>query len=276
MKIAVLSGKGGTGKTTVAASLAASLPACQYIDCDVEEPNGYIFLSPKLTDTVPVYVPIPEVDATKCSGCGSCAQVCQFNALAVVKGQVLVFPEICHHCGACLLACPEGAISETDREIGVIEANADNTFLHGKLKIGEPISIPIIRQLKERLHQELPVVLDCPPGASCAVVQAITGCDYCILVAEPTPFSLHDLQIAVQLVKMLQLPCGVVINKAAPDNKTVQEFCAREGVELLLEIPFSQAIAAAYSRGILPTTAYPDWQDKFRALYHKIEERVQQ
>lgn len=275
MKIAVLSGKGGTGKTTVATSLVSSLPACQYIDCDVEEPNGYIFLHPELTNTIPVNVSVPQVDQAKCSGCGSCAEACQFNALAVVKDQVFVFPEICHHCGACLLACPEDAISETDREIGVVETNADNTFLQGRLNIGEPISMPIIRQLKKRLHSELPTVLDCPPGASCTVVQSIENCDYCILVAEPTPFGLHDLQIAVQLVKLMQIPCGVVSNKSTPGNNTIQDFCAEHGLELLLEIPFSRDIAAAYSQGLLPVTVYPEWQETFCELYRKVKKGAQ-
>ncbi|HZK25675.1 MAG TPA: ATP-binding protein [Oscillospiraceae bacterium] len=275
MKIAILSGKGGTGKTTVATSLVASLPACQYIDCDVEEPNGYIFLNPEVTNTIAVNVRVPKVDQDKCSGCGSCAEACQFNALAVVKDKVLVFPEICHHCGACLLACPEGAISEIDREIGVVEANADNTFLQGRLNIGEPLSIPVIQQLKKHLHGELPIILDCPPGASCAVVQSIEDCDYCILVAEPTPFGLHDLQIAVRLVKLMQIPCGVVSNKATPGNNTIQDFCAEHELELLMEIPFSREIAAAYSRGILPVTTCPEWQEKFCALYQKVEKGAQ-
>ncbi|MCR3923020.1 MAG: ATP-binding protein [Firmicutes bacterium] len=274
MKIAVLSGKGGTGKTTVATSLVSSLPQCQYIDCDVEEPNGYIFLHPQIKNSIPVYVPVPEAKEEKCDGCGYCGEVCQFNAIAVVKNSVLVFPEICHHCGACMLVCPHDAIYEVDREVGVIESNASLTFLQGKLKIGEPISIPIIKALKERMTDEMPVVLDCSPGASCTVVQSIDGCDYCLLVAEPTPFGVHDLTIAVKLVQKMGIPCGVVINKSSPINRSVHDFCAENDIEILLEIPFSRDIAQAYSNGILPTENSPLWRERFRQLYTMIERGV--
>ncbi len=275
MKIAVLSGKGGTGKTTVAASIATSLEQCQYIDCDVEEPNGAIFLKPDIKESLPVKVPVPRVEELKCSGCGFCAQACQFNTLAVVKGKVLVFQEICHHCGACLIACPQGAITEMDREIGVVEYNEDGTFMQGKLNVGEPISVPIIRELKRRVKNDMPVIFDCPPGASCTVVHSIEGCDYCLLVTEPTPFGVHDLKIAEQLVRKVGIPFGVVLNKALQANGSVQEFCGRNDVEILMEIPFSQAIAAYYSQGLLPAEYNPEWKDRFRKLYEKAERGVQ-
>ncbi|MBA1336961.1 MAG: MinD superfamily P-loop ATPase containing an inserted ferredoxin domain [Firmicutes bacterium] len=271
MKIAVLSGKGGTGKTTVSASLAASLPSCQYIDCDVEEPNGAIFLTPELKESSPVKVPVPEADMAKCNACGYCGKACQFNAIAVVKGKVLVFPEICHHCGACVIACPNDAIREVERTIGVVEANGDGTFLQGKLNVGEPISIPIIRELKKRIKNDVTVILDCSPGASCTVVQSIEGCDYCVLVTEPTPFGLHDLKIAAQLVKKMGLPFGVVLNKASDSSRLIHEFCENEGIELLMEIPFSQDIAEGYSKGILPVQNNGLWKEKFEKLYEKIE-----
>jgi len=271
MKIAVLSGKGGTGKTTVSASLALSIGKCQYVDCDVEEPNGWVFLRPEIKNTIPVNVLVPEADALKCNGCGDCGKACQFHAIAVVKGKVLVFPEICHHCGACLIACPQEAIREVNRETGVIEINEDNTFLQGRLNIGEPISIPIIRELKKRLRNDVPVILDCSPGASCTVVQSVGGCDYCILVTEPTPFGLHDLKIAVQLIKNMEIPFGVVVNKASQDNQSVQEFCKQNQIEILLEIPYSQEIAQAYSKGILPVEHNGDWKSKFEELYQKVE-----
>lgn len=271
MKIAVLSGKGGTGKTTVSASMAVSVPFCQYIDCDVEEPNGAIFLTPELQESSPVKVLVPEVDMTKCNACGYCGKACQFNAIAVVKDKVLVFPEICHHCGACIIACPNDAISEVERTIGVVEANRDDTFLQGKLNVGEPISIPIIRELKRRMKNDMIVILDCSPGASCTVVQSIEGCDYCVLVTEPTPFGLHDLKIAVQLVKKMGLPFGVVLNKASDNGRFIHEFCDSEGIELLMEIPFSQDIARSYSRGILPAQDSDSWKEKFKKLYEKIE-----
>lgn len=275
MKIAVLSGKGGTGKTTVSASLVSSLTNCQYIDCDVEEPNGAIFLNPDIFESMPVKVQVPKVDESKCDGCGYCGKACQFNALAVVKGKVLVFPEICHHCGACVIACPRGAIYEVEREIGVIEANESGTFMQGKLNIGEPISIPIIRELKKHMKKDMPVILDCSPGASCTVVQSIEGCDYCLLVTEPTPFGLHDLKIAVELVSKMGIPCGVVVNKASQTNKSIHKFCQEEGIEILMEIPFSQEIAKGYSKGVLPVSDNPKWQQKFSELYQKVERSVQ-
>ncbi len=274
MKIAVLSGKGGTGKTTVSASLAFALDKCQYIDCDVEEPNGAIFLKPELQESYRVKVPVPEVDPGKCNGCGDCAKACQFNALAVIKGRVLLFPEICHHCGACSLACPTGAIYEVQREIGIIESDVTGTFLHGRLNIGEPISIPIIRELKKRMGTDQPVLLDCPPGASCAVVQSIGGCDYCILVTEPTPFGLHDLKIAVELVKKMNIPFGIVINKATDEQRIIQDFCNENGIEVLLEISFSRRIAENYSKGILPVQDNPEWINRFQEVHAKVERGV--
>ena len=271
MKIAVLSGKGGTGKTTVSASLAATLPSCQYIDCDVEEPNGGIFLKPELTKSSPVKVPVPNVDMSKCNACGYCAKACQFNAIAVVKGKVLLFPEICHHCGACVIACPNDAIKEVERVIGVVEANEDDTFLQGRLNVGEPVSIPILRELKKRIKEDATVIIDCSPGASCTVVQSIEGCDYCVLVTEPTPFGLHDLKITFELVKKMGLTFGVVLNKASDSSRLIHEFCEKQGIELLMEIPFSQEIAQSYSRGILPVQNNNSWKEKFEKLYKKIE-----
>jgi len=271
MKIAVLSGKGGTGKTTVSASLAASLPACQYIDCDVEEPNGAIFLTPDFQKSTKVEVLVPEADMTKCNSCGLCAKACQFNAIAVVKGKVLVFSEICHHCGACIIACPNNAIFEVKRTIGVVEANSDDTFLQGKLNVGEPITIPIIMELKKRMKEDTAVVLDCSPGASCTVVQSIEGCDYCVLVTEPTPFGLHDLQIAVKLMRKIGIPFGIVLNKASDSSRLIHDFCLSEGIELLMEIPFSKEIAEAYSKGTLPVHNNDFWKEKFRKLYERIE-----
>jgi MinD superfamily P-loop ATPase len=271
MKIAVLSGKGGTGKTTVSASLASVLDCCQYIDCDVEEPNGAIFLKPQLEETTPVKVLVPEVDSTLCNGCGRCAKACQFHALAAVKGTVLQFHELCHHCGACSLVCPQGAIREIEREIGIIEASKDQCFLQGKLNVGEPISIPIIRELKRRMRDDAPVILDCPPGAACAVVQAIDGCDYCILVTEPTPFGRHDLQIAVELVKKMGIPFGVVINKAMEGQRMIRDFCEQNQVPVLMEIPFSREIAASYSRGILPVRDSQKWRERFSDLFSHLK-----
>jgi MinD superfamily P-loop ATPase len=274
MKIAVLSRKGGTGKTTISASLALSIDRCQYVDCDVEEPNGAIFLKPHIKESILVNVLVPEVDDSKCNGCGNCGKACQFNAIAVIKGNVLVFPEICHHCGACFIACPQEAIHEVDRTIGVVEINESNTFLQGKLNIGEPISIPIIRELKKRLRNDIAVVLDCSPGASCTVVQSVDGCDYCILVTEPTPFGFHDLKIAVKLIKKMGIPFGVVVNKASVDEMSIDEYCTENHIEILMEIPYSHEIAQAYSNGILPVQDNTHWKNQFEELYQKVKRGV--
>ncbi len=274
MKIAVLSGKGGTGKTTVSASLAFVNKESQYIDCDVEEPNGYIFLKPEITKIIPVEVDTPIVDESLCNGCGACAKACQFNAIAVVKGKVIIFPEICHHCGACVIACKPKALTEIKRKIGVIEANEDFSFVQGKLDIGEPVAVPVIRKLKQYMKKDASVIIDCSPGASCTVVNSIADCDYCMLVTEPTPFGLHDLRIAVSLVRKLGLPLGIVINKASGENRFVRGFCEQEKIEVLMEIPYSKEIAVAYSNGVLPVKINKEWEEKFSGLFKKIKERV--
>jgi MinD superfamily P-loop ATPase len=271
MKIAVLSGKGGTGKTTVSASLALSVGNCQYVDCDVEEPNGALFIEPEIKDVIPVSVTVPEVDTAKCSGCGACGQACRFNAIAVVKGSVLVFPEVCHHCGACVIACPEKAIREAAREVGVIEADGKGLFLQGRLNIGEPAAVPVIRMLKRYLRDDIPVILDCAPGASCTVMQTIAGCDYCILVTEPTPFGLHDLKIAVGLIRYTGIPFGVLVNKTMEEDKSVQLYCEREGIPVLMEIPYSRSLAEGYSNGILPVRTDEKLKEKLIVMYNGIK-----
>lgn len=271
MRIAVLSGKGGTGKTTISCSLAASIGNCQYVDCDVEEPNGLFFLNPWITSQWPVMVLVPQVDDARCNGCGQCAKVCRFHALACVNGKVLTFPQLCHHCGACRIACPNEAIVEIDRAIGVIEADSDGHFMQGRLNIGEPSGVPIIRELKSRMRQDIPVIVDCSPGASCAVVQSIEGCDYCLLVTEPTPFGLHDLRIAVQVVRKMNIPFGVVINKAMAEDTSIQHYCGEQKIDVLMEMPFSREIAENYSNGILPVQRSEGWKNKFANLYEMVK-----
>jgi MinD superfamily P-loop ATPase len=276
MKIAVLSGKGGTGKTTISASLAVSLGSCQYVDCDVEEPNGALFLDPKIEHSAPVSVEVPAVDEARCDGCGACAKACRFNAIAVVKGKVLIFPEVCHHCGACVIACPKGAVAEVKREIGVVEADGEGSFLQGRLNIGESITIPVIQQLKRSVRDDITAVLDCAPGASCTVVQTIDGCDYCVLVTEPTPFGLHDLKIAVSLVRKTGLPFGVVVNKAMREDQSVQDYCREEGIDVLMELPYMRETAESYSNGVLPVQKDEGMKNMFADMYSKIEEGAAQ
>ncbi len=271
MKIAVLSGKGGTGKTIVSASLAVSLGSSQYIDCDVEEPNGALFLNPAIEHSIPVSVLVPAVDEEKCSGCGDCARACRFNAIAAVKGKVIIFPEICHHCGACVIACPEKAISECEREIGVVESDGKGHFLQGRLNIGEPVTIPIINKLKRSIREDIPAILDCCPGAACTVVKTIEGCDYCILVTEPTPFGLHDLNIAAALVRKMGMPFGVVVNKAMEGDQSIQQFCSSENIKILMEIPYMREIAEAYSNGLLPVHLDKEWENRFIRLYYNAK-----
>ncbi|GAI11415.1 unnamed protein product, partial [marine sediment metagenome] len=242
MIISVASGKGGTGKTLVATSLVLSLSdkgRVQLLDCDVEEPDAHIFLKPTFTHSEVVSIPIPRVDEEKCTYCGKCAEVCAYNAIAVMKEKVLIFPELCHGCGACSYLCPEGAISEEGKEIGVVEFGHSNgvKFVHGKLSIGEPMALPIIRRVKQHVDSEGIIIIDVSPGTSCPVVEAVRGSNFCLLVTEPTPFGLNDLVLAVEVVRKLDIPCGVVLNRNGVGDKRVEEYCHRENIPILLTIP---------------------------------------
>ncbi len=270
MRLAILSGKGGTGKTTVAASLARVIPTSQYVDCDVEEPNGFLFLKPEPGAVFPVQVLVPVVDTDLCTLCGDCARICQFTAIACAGKRVLLFPELCHHCGACALVCKPLAISEEERRIGEIEIDPSHRVLQGRLDVGDPVGLPIISELKRRIDPARPAILDCPPGASCAVVRSVEGCDFALLVAESTPFGLHDLEIALQLVRQMAIPAAVVLNKASGADEAVDALCAQAGVPIWMRIPFSRTIAEHYSRGLLPVDADPQWAESFRALYKSV------
>ena len=274
MKVAVLSGKGGTGKTTVSTSLAKVTPDSQYADCDVEEPNGNIFMKQTRFESKPVLVLVPDVDDVLCTGCGACGDICQFNAIAVVKGRVLIFPELCHHCGACRLVCQPGAISELERSIGTVDVSADRSVVQGCLNIGEPSGLPIIGAIQTYLEPNRVYFLDCPPGAGCSVVKTLEGCQFAVLVTEPTPFGLHDLKIAVQLVKQMNIPAGVVINKAGGDQKELAEFCDEQRLPVLMEIPFSRELASAYAEGILPVDHDDSWHQAFKTLSDQIIARI--
>lgn len=277
LKIAVLSGKGGTGKTTIAASLASIIPGCAYVDCDVEEPNGFLFLNPEFDNNDQVLVKVPQIDEQLCTGCGACVRICQFNALALVRGKVLVFPELCHHCGACSLVCEPKAITEIDRSIGNISWSSSSRFYQGKLNIGEPAGIPIIKLLKQKVSVKSDIktaILDCSPGASCAVVNSLEGCDYALIVTEPTPFGLHDLKIAADLVREMSIPAGVFINKSGDKDDIIDSYCQIEDLSVLLRVPYSRKIAEQYARGMLPVETDEQLAISLTELYHGIREEV--
>ena len=262
MIIAIASGKGGTGKTTVATNLARSAQGpIMLLDCDVEEPNAHLFLKPMMTATTPVYKLIPQIDFEKCTCCGKCAEICEYNAIAVMKKNVLVFPELCHGCGGCALICPEGAITEVEQEIGVVaRGHAGNIqFAHGKLKVGDAMPGPVIRAVKQNIDGHPLVILDAPPGTSCPVVTTLLGSDFCLLVTEPTPFGLHDLKLAVDVVRQLRIPHGVVINRADVGDKGVETYCHNEQIPILMQIPTDMRIAEAYSRGKMIVDVFPDY-----------------
>jgi len=288
MIISVASGKGGTGKTTIAVNLALSIENVQFLDCDVEEPNAHIFLKPQIKEQKKAYIPVPEIDESKCTYCGKCAKVCVYNAIAVLpgqdgkKGRTLIFAHLCHGCGACSALCPQGAIKEINREIGVVElGNCDKIeFIHGKLNIGEAMSPPLIRQVKEHISSEggfasgvnptRTVIIDAPPGTSCPVVESVKGSDYSILVTEPTPFGLNDLILAVEVLRKLKIPLGVVINRADLGNKKTEEYCKQENVPVLMKIPFKKEIAMAYSKGEPIVRVFPEYREDFQKLFNTI------
>ena len=274
MVIAVASGKGGTGKTTVAVNLALVGDGCQYLDCDVEEPNGHIFLKPEIEKTEEVNKLIPEIDLDKCTYCHKCSQACAYHALAVLPKQVLVFPEVCHSCGLCVWICPEQAISEKGIPVGVVETGISGEvgFVQGRLNVGEPMAVPVIRAVKKEISTEGDAILDVPPGTSCPVVQSVLGSDFCLLVTEPTPFGLHDLKLAVETVRKLGVRCGVVLNRADIGDNETDRYCREEDIPILMRIPYDRAIAEAYSRGVSVIEALPEYRGRFRALYERIRE----
>ncbi len=277
MIISVASGKGGTGKTLVATSLALSLEKdLQFLDCDVEEPNAHIFFKPVIHRQQIVSIPIPQVNEGKCTFCGKCAEVCAFNAIAVMPKKVLVFPELCHGCGACSYLCPEDAISEVGKEIGILEMGRANhiEFIHGKLNVGEMMAPPVIREVKGHIDPMKTVIIDVSPGTSCPVVESVRDSDFCLLVTEPTPFGLNDLALAVEVIRKLGIPCGVVINRGGVGDNKLEEYCNTEGLPILLRIPLDTEIARIYSRGIPLVEGMPEWQPAFQKLFEDIQHIV--
>jgi len=277
MIIAVASGKGGTGKTTVATSLALALPTPPlFLDCDVEAPNAHLFLHPVLKQRQAVGLLIPEVDERRCTQCGKCAEVCQYHAIAVLGKKVLVFPQLCHGCGSCTAICPEQAISEKLNEMGVLESGntkAGIPFGRGVLNVGEPMAVPVIRQLRSWMipQPEQTVILDASPGTSCPVVATVRGADFLLLVTEPTPFGLHDLRLAAQIAKELAIPAGVVVNRDKGLYPDLDEYCELEGLPILLRIPFERAVAEGIARGKTLVEINPGYIQDFRLLYEHIQ-----
>ena len=276
MIISVASGKGGTGKTTVAVNLALALGDCQLLDCDVEEPNAQVFLKADIRAREPATVRVPEIDYQKCDFCGKCGDVCAYHALAVLPGKVLFFPQMCHSCGACEMLCPRKAIRETDRTIGEIETGDREgiRFVQGKLNVGETMAPPLIRQVKSRIEPNSVAILDAPPGTSCPMVTAVRGSDFCILVTEPTPFGMNDLHLAIDTVKKLGIPYGVVVNRAEADDLKTRDYFKSNRIPLLLKIPLDRKIAELYSIGTPFIGPMPEYREKFRALFKTISETV--
>lgn len=275
MIVAVASGKGGTGKTSVAVSLALALAPdlrVQLVDADVEAPNAHILLRPRLGPPESVSIPVPSIDAGRCTHCGKCAEICAYGAITVIADSALIFPELCHGCGGCSLLCPEEAITEEPRSIGAVELGTAGkiSFVRGRLNPGEVLSPPIIRAAKQAIQADRELVLiDCPPGTACPAVESVKGADYCLLVTEPTPFGLNDLELAVEMCVKLDVPTGVVINRADVGDDRVERFCADRGLPVLERLPFDRRLATSYARGSAPA-ADPVWRKRFARLGNQV------
>lgn len=280
MIISVASGKGGTGKTTIATNLAFALAKngnnVQLLDADVEAPNSHIFLNPKIEQTWPVNLLVPEVDDIKCTLCGICGDVCEFNAIGVFGTSVLVFPELCHACGGCTITCPKKAISEIEHKTGIVKTGVSGNikFISGELTIGEAKAPPVIGAVKSHLLDDVINIIDAPPGTSCPMVESIKNSDYVILVTDSTPFGLHDFKLALQVVQKINIQCGVVINRSdLGDDKTVR-FCEEHKISILMQIPESLKIAQAYATGGLLCEELPEYKNHFISLFQEIERVV--
>jgi MinD superfamily P-loop ATPase len=272
--VAVASGKGGTGKTSVALSLVlCAAGRVQLLDCDVEEPNCHLFLPGPRASAERVGIPVPVVAAGVCTGCGVCGEVCQFHGIVVLSGGAHVFPSLCHGCGACTRVCPEGALREAQRTLGEIEVTHRDgiELVTGRLDVGEALAVPVVRAVRQRADRGATVIVDAPPGVACPVMAAVRGCDVALLVTEPTPFGLNDLTLAVTAVRALGVPFGVVVNRAGCGDRGVQEYCAAEGIPILLEVPHERSIAEAYARGESLVAALPELRPRFASLLDVLQ-----
>ncbi|MGD8238801.1 MAG: ATP-binding protein [Armatimonadota bacterium] len=282
MTISVAAGKGGTGKTLVATSLAAALNGqhpddVQLLDCDVEEPNAHILLHPRIAERQPVHILVPQVDEAACTRCGRCAEACQFSAIAVIRDAVLTFPNLCSGCGACSYVCPVDAISEIERNVGALAIGGTTDgilFCEGRVNVGEQRSGPVTKAVKQHIHPGALAIIDAPPGTACPMQESIEGSDYCILVTEPTPFGLSDLRAAVDTCRSLGVPCGIVINRDGVGDAGVEQYCEQEGLPVLLRIPQRREIAEAYSRGETLTQAFPERVGLFCGMFATIESQL--
>jgi MinD superfamily P-loop ATPase len=278
MIVSVASGKGGTGKTSVAVNMALSVGNVQLLDCDVEEPNAHLLLHPNMHRTEPVYVLVPHINEELCDHCGECAEFCQFNALFASSEKVLFFPELCHSCGGCTLACPMQAITEEKRRIGTLKFGAAGTLklVYGELDVGEPMAVPLIKAVKKQIEDNKNVILDAPVGTSCPVIETVRRSDFCVLVTEPTPFGLHDLKITVQVLGKMGVPFAVVVNRAGIGDKKVYTYCKEEHIPILLEIPYQRKIAELYSKGVPFSLEMSAWKEKFQTLFSEIRRLVEE
>ena len=275
MKVAVLSGKGGTGKTFISVNLAACAPKATYLDCDVEEPNGHLFFKPENISTEDVKVLLPSADQDKCNGCRKCIEFCRFNALAYIKDRLKVFSEVCHSCGGCKIICPTGAIKEIDKTIGHIEIGKHNNVkvCTGILNVGEISGVPIIKELLSKSKSDKLVIIDCPPGSGCSVMESIQLADYCVLVAEPTIFGVHNFKMVYELTKILNKPFGVVINKSNGTKNHMEVLCAEQNIPVLCQIPYSDKLARINANGEIACND-ERFKDIFDELLHKVQLEV--
>ena len=278
LTIAVLSGKGGTGKTLVSVNLAAAAESAVYLDCDVEEPNGHLFFKPEITSEETVSAKIPLIDYDQCNGCRKCVDFCKFNALAFIKNKPVLFKDICHSCGGCVLFCPQKAISEVEKNVGVIQNGMSGQVrVHtGCLNTGEASGIPIIKELLKKSATEtaLPVFIDCPPGSACIVMESIKDADYCVLVAEPTVFGVHNLKMVCDLVEVFHKPHGVVLNKCLEEENPAEVFCKEHHVTILGRIPFDSKLGSLNSNAKIAVRENDRYREQFSALLHTVIEEA--